>query len=203
MSVADPGAQPPQRRAFPARFVGALRADSSVYEEVEHDRSALWQAGVIVLLGGLARGIGAFSVEGWPGVVGSVVSGVVFWLVTALLLWGAGVRRLHANSDYLELLRTLGFAATPLVLLALGAVLPHPLQVTLSLAAHAWAVGLMVLALQVALDVSLQRALLTCALALLVVFLVMALFGLLLVGEAEVQLDPGHAALGVRSLLVV
>jgi len=50
---------------FTQRLVGATMLDASVYEDVEADPSATWQAVVVVLLSSLAAGVstGAATLE--------------------------------------------------------------------------------------------------------------------------------------------
>ena len=40
---------------------------------------------------------------------------LLLWCVATTLVWAIGVRRFHYTSSYPELLRTLGFAAAPLL----------------------------------------------------------------------------------------
>ena len=64
-------------RSFSRRLLGALRLDAWVYREVEADQGALAQAAVVVLHGGLARGIGAVGEEGLVGLVGGPLIGLL------------------------------------------------------------------------------------------------------------------------------
>src|SRR6185503_2153626 len=53
---------------FPMRLIGALAIDPITYEEVENDRSATWQALLVVVMSSAAAGIGARrSVHQRPG----------------------------------------------------------------------------------------------------------------------------------------
>ena len=170
-------------RSFSRRLLAALRFDARVYREAAADRGALAQAAVVVVLGGLARGIGAVGEEGVVGLVGSPLIGLLIWLASAAVVWAIGVRHFGYTSDYGELLRTLGFAAAPLLWLALCALPLGAAEAAVWLAAHALAVAALVLAVREALDVGLERALVVCALALLVSFVALFLLGILLVGR--------------------
>ncbi len=173
---------PPARRSLPARMFGAMRLDASVYEEVEEDGGALVQAGLVVLLAGLARGVGALPQEGWIGVAGSPAVGLVVWLVAATLIWGVGVQRFGYSSDYPELLRTLGFAAAPFVWLVVCVLPLGAVERAIQALVHAWAILALVVAVREALDVSNTRALTVCLMVLAITFGLLFLVGLLLVG---------------------
>lgn len=172
---------PPTRRSLPARFLAALRLDASLYEEAEGDPGALVQAALVVALGGAARGVGFFPDEGWAGLFGSTVAGLLMWLVAACTIWAIGVVRLGGTSDYPELLRTLGFAAAPLVWLALCALPLGMVSTGIWWLAHGLAIVAMVAAIRAALDVTTERALLVCLLALGMGLVVLFVVGLLFV----------------------
>lgn len=152
--------------SFGRRVLGALGLEARAFEDVERDAGALGQAGLLVLLAGLARGTGVLEREGLIGLLGSPVVAVVVWLVASLLIWGIGVRRFAYSSDYPELVRTLGFAAAPLLLLALSALPLGAFEPVLWVGAHAWASAALLVAVREALDVPMSRALVVCALAL-------------------------------------
>ena len=168
MAVRDDAleARPP-RRSFAARVVGAFLLDGSSFEEVEHDTAALVGAALVVTLAGLARGIGTPSPSPWVEILGSAVTGLGLWLVAGLLIWGIGVRRMGYTSSYPELLRTIGFAAAPLLLLLLRALPLGPALQPLWYAAHAWALAALIVAVREALDVRLYVAGIVCLLAIL------------------------------------
>lgn len=158
-STAEATAGSARHRSFGQRFLAALRLESALYEEVEHDGGALGQATLVVALGGLASGVMAASVLGAPGLLSGIVSSFLAWLVWTAIVWGIGVKLFDHTSNFEELLRTLGFVAAPQVLYVIALV---PVQVV------RWIVGLVVLAMTVlafvravrqALDVDTGRAL--------------------------------------------
>jgi hypothetical protein len=155
----------PARRSFAARFAGAFRLDASVFEEVEHDARALPQAALFVALAGLARGIQVFPEQGWVGAVASLVAAFALWLAVTAAVTVIGVGILHYTSSFRELLRTLGFAAAPLVALAICGLPLGVAGTALSALVHAVAAGALVLAARQALDTDTLRALLVCAAA--------------------------------------
>lgn len=155
-----------QGSTFPARVIGAAALRSATYEDVEADRSATTQAVVVVLLSGLAAGIGA------RGFGGGRPSDILFFTVLALGTWAAwalltyqlGARIMpdrQTRADVGELLRTLGFASAPGMLRVLGVVpeLTRPVFVI----AAVWMLLSMIVAVRQALDYrSTRRAVAVC-----------------------------------------
>jgi hypothetical protein len=111
---------------FLQRVIGAAALDAAIYEEVESDRTATGQAMTIVVISSIAAGIGARG-------FGSSFSSVAFFGIVALLAWATwalvmfelGGRLMpepQTRTSIGEMLRTLGFAATPGLASILGAV---------------------------------------------------------------------------------
>ena len=103
---------------FAERIVGAFALDAQTYEEVEADRSAIFQALIVVLLASVATGIGFLRTgESWPAVIALHAAGALIgWVVWALIIYGFGVYAFPApqtRSSVGELLRTTGFASAP------------------------------------------------------------------------------------------
>jgi hypothetical protein len=163
------------RRTFGRRLWRALLVDATVYEEVEHDRSALPQAAAVVALAALAGALGGFAQLGF---VRALVGGLVLWALGAAVVWAIGVRVLRHTSDYPELLRTLGFASAPRLLFLLGVVPIATLQGVVGLAVVVLSIVAWVVAVRQALDVSTGRAVAICLLA----YAVSALVSLLIPG---------------------
>ena len=158
------------RNSFLQRLIGALALDSAIYEEVEADRAATVQAFLVVVGSSVAAGLGFRE----PDV--QTLSSIVFFSILALLTWAGwalltfeiGTRLMpgpETKSDVGELLRTLGFAATPGLLRVLG-VLPGvtwPVFVITTI----WMAAAMVVAVRQALDYrSTARAIGVCVLGL-------------------------------------
>jgi hypothetical protein len=163
-SLPPASAAAPRRHSFVERLLGALRLDAAVFDEVEHDRGALGQAAAVVALGGVATAIGAAGEGG--GAFGAVLGAFLGWLISAGFVWLIGVFLMEHTSDYPELLRTLGFASAPQLLLALRGV--PLLGVLIAVAAFLWGLAAWVVAVRQALDVSTGRAVWVCVLAVLV-----------------------------------
>jgi hypothetical protein len=166
------------------RLVGAAMLDPGTYEEVEADRSATWQALAIVIGSSLAAGIGARGLSG-PSVTfayfaSASVMALLAWASWAFVTFEVGSRLLptpETRVDPGELLRTLGFAATP-GLIQVFAVLPGA-RVPVFAVAIVWALAASVVAVRQALDyTSTGRALAVCGLGWLLSLTVALLFGL-------------------------
>ncbi len=151
------------------RMMGAALLDRSVYEGIEADPRAMGQALVTVLLSSIAAGIG---VAGWHGprlevIVTVAVIALVTWLAWAMLMFQIGGRLMRTGATRTspgELMRTIGFAASPGLLQAFGA-LPGVTTVAF-VAAWIWMLAATVVAVRQALDfTSTARTLLVCAVA--------------------------------------
>jgi hypothetical protein len=163
--------------SFVDRVVGAARLDVATYEEVEADTTATPQAMGVVVLAALASGIGSLT-SGGTGMVGSLVSALIGWAAWAAVIWFIGTKILpepQTRSDIGELLRTMGFAASPGLLLVLRLV---PLIGGLiALVIWLWQLTAMVVAVRQALDYkSSGRAVLVCFIGW--VFYVMVMLGI-------------------------
>jgi hypothetical protein len=137
---------------FTERVIGAARLHVPTYEEVEHDPHATGQAMAVVVLSSVAAGIGV-----WHGAPRSFVAGVigalVGWVVWAVLIYAIGTKVLperQTEADVQQLLRTLGFAASPGLLRFLG-IIPLLGPVFLLLISI-WMLVAMILAVRQALD---------------------------------------------------
>lgn len=154
---------------FGYRLIGAALLDRSIYEGIESDRRALPQAMATVLLSSAAAGVG---IAGWRGPDPAVMAAaaalaLVTWAAWATLMFQIGGRIMPAretDTSLGELLRTIGFAAAPGLLQALGA-FPH-MTVPMFLVAWIWMFAATVVAVRQALDYgSLARTLVVCAIA--------------------------------------
>jgi hypothetical protein len=156
------------KNTFLQRLLGAAALDRAIYEEVEADPSATAQAFAVVVLSSLAAGIGASG-------LGEIsVTGVVYYSGVALVAWAAwalvtfqiGSRLMpdpQTRVDVGQLLRTIGFAATPGLLRVLG-IMPA-VAVPVFAATSLWMLLAMVVAVRHALDYrSTARAVAVCVL---------------------------------------
>jgi len=160
------------QRSFIDRMIGAAKLDPDVYEEVEHDESATTQALLIVVLGAIASGIGALG-GGAAGLVFGVVAALVGWAAYAGVAYWVGTNWFKGpltESTWGELLRTLGFANTPRLLLFLGFI--PVLGFLISLAVMVWVLIATVIAIRQALDFETSKAIWTAVVSWLVLFVV-------------------------------
>ncbi len=165
--------------SFTERMIGAARLDVNTYEEVEADTTATTQAMVAVLLSSLAAGIGALGVLGITGLVKTAVISLVGWVIWAGLTFLIGTKILpepQTRADMGELLRTLGFAASPGILRVAG-IVPF-IGWIISIAAVLWMLVAMVIAVRQALDYkSTLRAVGVCAIGFVVYLAIMFVIG--------------------------
>jgi hypothetical protein len=159
---------------FLYRLMGAAMLDAGTYEAIEADRRAPRQAFLVVMLASASAGLGA-RLDVWGGVEGFVrmaLFSLLAWLAWATLALQIGTRVLpqpQTRSDTSEMLRTLGFAATP-GMLQVFALIPG-VRTPVFVLTFVWMFAAMVVALRHALDyTSPWRALAVCAIAAAVTF---------------------------------
>lgn len=146
------------------RMLRAAMLDSELYTEVESDPRRGWEALWVVLIVSIAGGVGA----GWPrpGAVAAgaaaLFGGWVAWAATTTYLGTRVFPGPETSCDLPEMLRTLGFAASPGILSVLGVV---PEARTAAFACTTiWMLAATVVAVREALDyTSTARALVVCA----------------------------------------
>lgn len=155
---------------FGERMLGAAKLDAHVYEEVEADRTAMGQAMGVVVLASLALGIGSIREMGVTGLVAAAIASLIGWFLWAGLTYLIGTKLLaepQTSSDMGELLRTIGFSASPGVLRVFGIV--PVVGWLISFVASVWMLVAMVVAVRQALDYrSTGRAVAVCFLGWLV-----------------------------------
>lgn len=165
------------------RMIRAAKLDVNLYEEVEADKTATRQALIVVLIYSICAGIGSGLVNVWDESVGrfflslfvGLVSALVFWLIWSLITYLVGTRFFkgpQTKATYGELLRTIGFAATPGVLL-IFVFIPFVGGI-ISFLVWIWMLVAMVIAVRQALDFTTGRAIGTVLVG-GVVYLVVAL----------------------------
>jgi hypothetical protein len=162
---------------FLARMLRASFLDIALYEEVEADTHATWQAVGVVCLSSLASGLGSGARGGMRGVVVHTLVVLIAWYTWAYLSYFIGTTFLpeaHTRANHGELLRTLGFSSAPGILRLLG-LIPGLTVMVFSLV-YGWMLVAMVVAMRQALDyTSTIRAFAVCAMGGLIV---LALIGL-------------------------
>lgn len=102
------------------RIVGVFTLKPAVFEEIEHDQNATWQAALIVGLAGLLGGIGG-SVAAFRNaqtaiavIAGNLAWAYVTWLVWSLIAYVVGTSLFKGKADLGEMLRVIGYSMAPL-----------------------------------------------------------------------------------------
>jgi hypothetical protein len=152
------------------RILRAAKLDIHLYEEVEADKSAMRQAMLVVILSGIAAGIGSISKGGALGVALGTVMGLAGWYIWALIIFFIGTKLLpepQTKSNIGELLRTIGFASAPGLIRVFG-VFPGVEKLVFPVAT-VWMLAAMVIAVRQALDYKgTVRAVIVCIISLFV-----------------------------------
>ena len=111
---------------FFSRLLRVARLDAGIYAELKDDKAATWQAVIVVIAVAIAHAILGvfFATRGNWNVLRSIIPGfqseIIGWLVWATVMYLIGAHIFKSPVTYGAVLRTLGFAALPGVLYALG-----------------------------------------------------------------------------------
>lgn len=159
--------------AITDRMIRASRGEIALFEEVEHDPAATTEAMVVVALVAAAAGIGTALTALGAGrllpalllLIGLVIGRLVVWAVFAGATYLIGTRLFHADANWEEVLRTLGYAYSPQVASILGFI--PLLGGLISFAAAIWSIYLAFLAIRAALDISSRDTVATILLAII------------------------------------
>jgi hypothetical protein len=168
--------------SFVQRMVGAAMLDPAAYEEVEHDGSATGQAALVVVMSAIAGGIGA-SGSGNEAVVGAVLMALFQWVAWCIITYAVGTGVFRGTATPGELLRTVGFAQTPGILMILGGI--PLLGGLIRLVVGIWTLVAVIIAIRQALDVDTFKAVLTALIGLAVIigiFVTLGVFVALVIG---------------------
>jgi hypothetical protein len=146
------------------RMLGAAKLDPATYEEVEADATATPQAMLVVVLANLAAGVGVLREVGFGGLLVATLVSLIGWYVWAFVTYFVGTRFLagpKTEADMGQLLRTIGFSASPGLIRVLG-IIPG-VNAVVSFIAAVWMLVAMVIAVRQALDYdSTGRAVAVC-----------------------------------------
>jgi hypothetical protein len=172
---------------FLQRAIGAAKLEIPVFEEIEADSTATGQALVVVVLSNLAAGIGLTEGVLDAPVLHRIMLALIFWLFWAMATYVVGVYLMpepQTRTNVGELLRTIGFGASPGILRIFGVV---PLVgSTVYAVSTAWMLVAIIVAIRQALDyTSTGRAVLVCMITGIIGVFMAALFGALLLMFAE------------------
>jgi hypothetical protein len=142
---------------FFGRFMGALVLDAAAYEDIERNPDSSMQSMATVMAVCAAGGVGAigFGLVGLTGFMTGVVVSLGAWLVWAVAVVALGTTLMaeqQTRSSVPEMLRVLGFAAAPGVLIAFAALtMSAPLVIGV---VAIWMIAAAVIAVRQALDYS-------------------------------------------------
>ncbi|GBE06354.1 MAG TPA: hypothetical protein ENG80_04465 [Nitrospirae bacterium] len=136
------------------RIIRAAKLDVHLYEEVEADTKAMGQAMLVVVISSLASGIGSLGKgAGFGGIVAGTITALIGWYLWAYLTYFIGAKLLPepgTKADPGELLRTIGFAASPGLIRVVGIV--PGISGVIFFIASVWMLIAMIVAVRQALD---------------------------------------------------
>jgi hypothetical protein len=163
---------------FKNRIIRAAKLDPLLYEEVEADEGAMFQAMGVVILSSVAAGVGSIASGRITVVLLGTISALVGWYIWAYLTYFIGTKLLpepQTESNHGELLRTIGFSSSPGLIRIFG-VIPGLTGLIFWVAA-VWMLVAMVIAVRQALDYqSTLRAVSVCAIGWIIQVSVLMLF---------------------------
>ena len=137
---------------FVDRIIRACKLDITLYEEVEADKSATFQAALVVVLSSLAAGVGAISLGSYNFIMPAILS-LVSWYIWAYLIYLIGAKLFpeeNTKADHGELLRTIGFSSAPGLIRVFGFT-PELMTITF-IGGGIWMLVAMIIAVRQALD---------------------------------------------------
>jgi len=159
-------------------MIRAAKLDVNLYEEVEADKGALSQAMGVVILSGVAAGVGSIGSAGIAGILTGTIAALIGWFIWAYITYIVGTKLLpqpQTKADYGELLRTIGFASSPGLLRVFG-IIPVLAGIAF-IAASVWMLIAMVIAVRQALDyTSTLRAVGVCVIGWIIQMITLMLF---------------------------
>jgi len=170
------------KSSFQDRIIRAAKLDSNLYEEVEADKGALWQAMAVVVFSSIAAGIGiGLKTGGFSGIITVTMASLISWYIWAYLTYFIGTKFLpepQTQADIGELLRTIGFSSSP-GLLRVFYFIPG-IGVLVFLISSLWMLFAMVIAVRQALDYnSTLRAIGVCVIGYIIqIFVFMIIFSI-------------------------
>jgi hypothetical protein len=164
--------------SFKDRILRAAKLDVELYEEVEADKEALFQAMTVVVISSVAAGIGSISTVGFGGILTGSLTALITWFIWAYVTYFIGAKFIpepQTEADPGQLLRTIGFSSSPGIIRVIG-IIPG-LGTAISFIASIWMLIAMVIAVRQALDYkSTLRAVIVCVIGWIIQALIFVLF---------------------------
>jgi hypothetical protein len=156
------------------RMIGAATLSVDTFEEVEADDTATGQAAVVVAMVAVATAIGT-SGQGLGAALLSPLAALLGWVVWAGVTLFIGTKLFGGTANWGEMLRTLGFASAPGILLLLAAI---PLiGLAVNLVVPLWMLVAGIVAIRQALDFTTGKAVLTAVIGWLALLIPRVLLG--------------------------
>lgn len=156
------------------RLRGALMLDARTYRDVEQDTSANGQAAITVVLAALAAGIGSLlGRDVIQNLVGTAISSLLQWVIFSFVAYYVGASLFSSGDTSVtpgQVLRTIGFAQAPKILLVLG-IIPV-LGWIVGLVVFFWFLAAAIVALREAFEFDTGRAVGTGLVALAVILVI-------------------------------
>ncbi len=124
------------------QMLRAARLDRRFYTELIFDDYATGNAVMVVaaVYAVIALSLGLSGIAGINivGVLLVVLGGVIGWLVVAGALWLAAVKLMNGEARFQTVVRLIGFAHTPLVVIGVALPLPRPVSTLVAAFALIW-----------------------------------------------------------------
>ena len=164
-------------------MIRAARLDATIYEQIKTDKTALSQSMVVVVLSGVAGGLGnpSVSMPGPQNLAFAIICAFVSWLMWAWLIYLIGTKILpepQTKTSVNELLRTIGFSSSPGILWVLGVF--QPLAGIIGNVVGVWILCAIIIAVRQTLDYkSIGRAVGVCVIVWLIFILTMFLLAVI------------------------
>jgi Yip1 domain len=140
---------------FGDRVVGALKLETTAFEDVERDPTAVGQAVGVIVLAAISTGIGNIYYGGLSGIVAGALTSLIGFAIWSAIVWVVGTKLMPeptTKADFPETFRVLGFAAAPGLA---GVITIIPILGWLLMAAiWVWQLAAMVVAVRAVLDYS-------------------------------------------------
>ena len=133
---------------FINRVFRAIKIDIELYEEVEKDKTATVQAGIVVVLSSVAAGEGALQLGASNFLLAPALS-LLSWYVWAYVIYFVGVKLFggsRTKSNHGELLRTIGFSSAPGIIRVFG--ITPDLMIVTFIGSAFWMLACMVVAVK-------------------------------------------------------
>jgi len=106
------------------RILRIIKLDFPVFKEIESDPKATTEAGIVVLITTVLSAIGTATGSGrfFSIFIGSVLSGLIGWVVWAAVTYYVGQAMFKGKGSLEAMLRVLGYATAPRILGVLGVI---------------------------------------------------------------------------------